>query len=112
MKRYQGIVVAAAVVLLAATSYLLADARTDVSVRTETDDKRNTIYYLVNAGQKTVRAKVELEKLCTGIANNQKPEIRDYTLNPGEKRQIGKAWARTTCRRNYRILEATYPYDS
>jgi hypothetical protein len=112
MKRYPGIVVAAAVVLFAATSHLLADARSDVTVRTETDDKRNTIYYLVNAGQKTVRAKVELEKRCTSIANNQKPEVREYTLSAGEKRQIGKAWERTTCRRTYRILEATYPYDN
>jgi hypothetical protein len=89
---------------------LLADAMLDLTIRSEIDEKRNTTYYLVNTGSETVRAKVEAEKFCTGIANNQKPEVREYTLSPGTKVQLGKAWSRSTCRRDYRILKAWYPY--
>jgi hypothetical protein len=109
MRRRFGISLAL-LLALALAAPLLADAMLDLSIRSEVDDKRNTTYFLVNTGSETVQAKVEAQKFCTGIANNQKPEVREYTLSPGKKVQLGRAWARSTCRRDYRILKAWHPY--
>jgi len=86
----------------------LADPFGDLSVRTETDDKRNTIYYLVNTGEKTVKGKLRMEKFCTSVANAQKPVDREYWIRPGEKLRLGMSWSRSTCRRTYRVVEARY----
>lgn len=85
-----------------------ADAISDLSVRAEADEKRNTHYTLVNRGDRTIKARVRFEKFCTSVANSQKPVEREYWIRPGEKIKLGMSWSRSTCRRNYRILEARY----
>ena len=86
----------------------LADAIAELSVQTETDEKRNKIYYLVNRGSKTIKAKVQMEKRCTSVANTQKPVEREYWIRPGEKIKLGMSWSRSTCKRNYRIIKAQH----
>ena len=94
--------------IVAITPPAPADAIADLTVRTETDDKRNTHYSLFNRGERTIKARVRIEKFCTSVSNSQKPVEREYWIRPGEKIKLGMSWSRSTCRRNYRILEAGY----
>jgi hypothetical protein len=96
------------VALLVLAPPVPANAISDLSIRTEKDEKRNTHYTLINNGERTVRVKVRIEKLCTSVANNQKPVEREYWIRPGETIKLGMSWSRSTCRRDYRILEARY----
>ena len=96
------------VVFAVATPSTPADAFSDLSVRTEKDEKQNTHYTLVNRGDRTIRARIRIEKLCTSVANNQKPVEREYWIRPGEQIKLGMSWSRSTCRRSYRILVARY----
>jgi len=100
-----------ALLLAGAAPPVMSDAVRDVSVRTDTDDEQYDLFYLVNTGQKTVRAKVEYEKYCSGTGNTRRPSVREYTLAPGQKIQLGKFWSRSTCERKYRVLEASYPQE-
>jgi len=87
----------------------LADARGDLQIRKTTDDKKYTIYTLVNQGQQPVRTQVRFDKQCSGVANNQKPEVHEYVLAPGASVELGRVWPQSTCKRDYRIVEADYP---
>jgi len=87
----------------------LADASTDLQIKKETDEKKYTIYKLVNTGQHTVRAKVKFEKECSGVANNQEPSEHEYFLAPGASVELGRIWPQSTCKRSYVIMEADYP---
>lgn len=107
--RRTALAVTFAFLLAVATPPVLSDAVRDVSVRTDRDDKQYDLYFLINTGQKTVRAKVEYEKFCSGTGNTRKPSVREYTLTPGQKIQLGKFWSRSTCRRTYTVLSASYP---
>ncbi len=98
------------VLLVAAfCSALFAGARDDLRIKTETDEKRYKIYKLVNTGEQTVRATVEVEKRCSSVANNQKPSVREYWISPNQSIQLARVWPQTTCKRTYRIVEADYP---
>lgn len=108
MKRFLRLALAVSLVA-AFSSVLLADARGDLRIKTETDEKRYTIYKLVNTGEQTVRAKVEVEKRCSGVANKQKPSVREYWISPKQAIQLARVWPQTTCKRTYRIVEADYP---
>jgi hypothetical protein len=87
----------------------LADARGDVQIRQETDEKKYTIYKLVNNGKQPVRTKVKFEKQCSGVANNQEPTQHEYVLAPGASVELGRVWPQSTCKRSYRVVEAEYP---
>ena len=87
---------------------LLADARSDLRIKTEVDAERYKVYKLVNLSDKTIRAKVSLEKRCSGVSNNQKPKVREVWVNPGAEVELGRAWPQSTCRRTYRVVEAKY----
>ena len=108
MKKNAVLAMTFALLLAALTPPTMSDAVRDVSLRTETDDNRDTLHFLVNTGDKTVLAKVEYEKYCSGTANTRKPTVREYTLAPGQKVQLGKFWSRSTCERKYKVLEASY----
>ena len=86
-----------------------ADALSDVQVRQTTDEKKFTIYTLVNTGQKVVQAKVLFEKQCSGVSNNQEPAEHQYVVAPGASVELGRIWPQTTCKRDYRITQAVYP---
>ena len=86
----------------------LADARADLRIKTEIDEERYKVYKLVSLSDKTIRAKVSLEKRCSGVSNNKKPSVREYWVNPGAEIELGRAWPQSTCRRTYRIIEAQY----
>jgi hypothetical protein len=107
MRSFLGLVMLV-VVFVILTPPTPADAFSDLSVRTEKDEKQNTHYVLVNRGERTIRARIKIEKLCTSVANNQKPIEREYWIRPGEQIKLGMSWSRSTCRRNYRILVARY----
>jgi len=87
----------------------LADARGDLQIKKETDDKKYTIYTLVNAGEKTVRVKMRFEKQCTGVSNSQEPSEQEYVLAPKGSVELGRVWPQSTCKRDYRIVQADYP---
>ena len=107
MKKTLGIVLGA---LLVAGMFtiVLADARSDLRIKTEVDEERYKVYKLVNLSDKTIRAKVSLEKRCSGVSNNKKPSVREYWVNAGSEVELGRAWPQSTCRRTYRIIEAQY----
>jgi hypothetical protein len=90
-------------------SIVLADARQDLSIRKETNEERYTIYKLVNTGEKTIRAKIEATKRCSGVSNNQKPTVREYWVRSGSSVELSRAWPQSTCKRSYRIVAADYP---
>ena len=108
MTRTSALAVAFAFLLVLLAPPALPDAVRDVSVRTDTDEEQYDLFFLVNTGQKTVRAKVEYEKYCSGTGNTRKPSVQEYTLTPGQKVQLGKFWSRSTCERRYTVLEASY----
>ena len=87
---------------------ILADALQDVRIDTEEDEKRNTIFKLVNSGERMVLVTIEYEKVCSGVANTQKPKTRQLGVRPKSSVQLAKAWSQTTCRREYRIVKADY----
>jgi hypothetical protein len=95
-------------VLLLCTA-ALADARGDLQIKKETDAKKYTIYTLVNAGEQTVRVKIRFDKQCTGVANNQEPAEQEYVLAPKGSVELGRIWPQSTCKRDYRIVQADYP---
>ena len=107
MKKALGILLGTLLVAALCTA-ALADARTDLRIKTEIDEERYKIYKLVNLSDKTIRAKVSLEKRCSGVSNKKKPSVREYWVNPGEEVELGRAWPQSTCRRTYRVIEAQY----
>ena len=84
-------------------------ARDDVRIRSDRDKERTTVYTLANDGARTVKAKVELTIDWSGISSDRKPGVRDHWVNAGETVELGKTRFDSSCRRDYRILEATYP---
>jgi hypothetical protein len=107
MKKSLGILLGA---LLVAGMFTvaLADARSNLRIKTEVDAERYKVYKLVNLSDQTIRAKVSLEKRCSGVTNNKKPSVREYWVDPGAEVELGRAWPQSTCRRTYRIIEAQY----
>jgi hypothetical protein len=91
---------------LCAAPVVFADARSDLRIETERDENRNVTYLLKNIGSQPILAKVEKLKDCTG--NRRKPVVRTYWVKPGEATKIGRAWRETSCRHDYRIVEAEY----
>lgn len=83
-----------------------AGATVDLRIDTREDEKSNTVYLLTNTGSRLIEAKVEMKKRCTG--NERKPVVRTFRVGPGKSVQIAKAWSETSCRHEYRVLEATY----
>jgi hypothetical protein len=107
MKKAVGILLGA-LLLAGLCTTVLADARSQLRIKTEVDAERYTIYKLVNLSDKTIHAKVSLEKRCSGVSNNKKPTVREYWVSSGEEVELGRAWPQSTCRRTYRIVEAKY----
>ena len=89
----------------------LAGPLQDVWINTEEDKKKNTTFLLVNGGSEPVYAKVQYDKVCTSMSNTRKPIVREYYVRPGKPVRLAKTWSQTTCRREYRILDARYPGD-
>ena len=88
---------------------VLADAKADLRIKTEVDDERYKIYKLVNLSDRTIQAKVELQKRCSGVSKIKKPTVREYWVSPNSEVELGRAWPQSTCRRTYRVIEARYP---
>ena len=106
MKKALGILLA---ILLVAGLFtiVLADARSDLRIKTEVNDERYKIYKLVNLSDRTIHAKVALEKRCSGVSNgNKKPVVREYWVSANSEVELGRAWPQSTCRRTYRVVEA------
>lgn len=88
---------------------VLAGAASDVIVRERQDDERNTIYELINTGERQVAVKVRLTKTCSGQTNDSRePKTMNYFLGPKETLRLGRAWSGTSCVHDYRIVEAEY----
>jgi len=85
---------------------LIAGAMSDLRIDTKRDEKRNTTYLLKNTGKRTIEAKVEMLKDCTG--SRRKPITRTFWVGPGQEVKLARAWADTTCRHDYRVVEAHY----
>jgi len=90
---------------LCAATVILADARADLRIETERDEERNTTYLLKNTGSRTIEAKVEMVKNCTG---SERKVVKTYWVNAGQSTKIGREWSETSCRRDYSIVEAAY----
>jgi len=90
---------------LCATSLILADARADLRIETERDEERNVTYMLKNIGTRTIEAKVEMVKNCTGTPRKV---VTTYWVNAGASTKIGREWSETSCERDYSIVEAEY----
>ena len=86
----------------------LADARGDVIIRDKLDDERNTIFELINTGDKRVVVKVKMTKTCEGQSNNDEPQIREHWVGAGSRVRLGRTRAGTSCPREYRIVSAEY----
>jgi len=86
----------------------LADARSDLRIKTEENEERYKIFKLANDGETPIKATVKLTKRCSGVTSNQKPKSNDYWIQPNTELELGRAWARSTCRRDYRIVRAEY----
>ena len=93
-------------IVLCAASTAWAGATVDLRIDRRQDEKRNTIYLLINTGTRLIEAKVEMLKDCTG--NRRKPVISTFWVEPGKSKQIAKVWAETSCRHSYRVQEAEY----
>ena len=87
---------------------VLADARGDVIIRDKLDDKRNTIFELINTGEQRVVAQVKMTKNCQGQSNNDEPEIIEHWVTAKSRVRLGRTRSGTACPRDYRIISATY----
>jgi P pilus assembly chaperone PapD len=85
-----------------------AAALDDVRVDKDKDDKRNTIYSLVNSGSKPILVRVEHRKDCPGMSNNKPPSTRNYLVEPGRSIQLRKVWAESSCEHDFVVLKAAY----
>lgn len=85
-----------------------AAALQDVRVDKDEDDKRNTVYRLVNSGSRPVLVKVEHRKDCPGLSNNKPPSSRNYRVEPGRSIQLRKVWAESSCEHEFVLLKAAY----
>ena len=98
-----------AAVMIAGTGAIAwASAKQDVRIQSKKDEKRNTIYDLVNIGRKTVMAKVEYTKECSGVSNRQEPQLREYWLRPKQSVELRKVWANSSCEYRFRVVDAEY----
>jgi hypothetical protein len=93
-------------------SIVWGSAVQDVRIQSKKDEKRNTIYDLVNIGGETVMAKVEYTKECSGVSNRQTPQLREYWLRPKQSVELRKVWANSSCEYRFRIVEAEYFQES
>jgi hypothetical protein len=107
MKKTPGILLAALLVAGLFTA-ALADARAELRIKTEVDEEGYKVYKVVNISDEPIRAKVSLEKRCSGVSNSQKPSVKEYRVDPRSEIVLGRAWPQSTCRRTYRIIEAKY----
>jgi len=89
-------------------STILADARSDVRVRTEKDDNGNVIYKLNNDGDRNVRVLVKHKKTCASTTTNRGPTEREYWLTPQRSTHLRKVLANSDCRHTYRVVKAEY----
>lgn len=89
-----------------------AKAVHDVRVDTEKDDKRNTIFKLVNSATRPIVAEVEHVKKCSSVTTNQPPRVRTYLVHAGKSVQLRKVWAESNCEHRFRIVAATYYEES
>jgi hypothetical protein len=101
-----GLTVLTALVL--ATIVNAADARSDLRIKTEENEERYKVFKLANDGDAPIKATVELTKRCSGVSNRDKPKSTDYWIQPGKEIELGRAWAQSTCRRDYRVVKAEY----
>jgi hypothetical protein len=85
---------------------VFAGATTDLRIDTKRDEKRNVTYLLKNIGKRTIEAKVSMLKDCTG--SRRKPIIRTFWVGPEQEVKLARAWADTSCRHEYRVVEAHY----
>jgi hypothetical protein len=108
MKKALGILLATLLVAGLFT-IVLADARTNLRIKTEVDEERYKIYKLVNLSDRTIHAKVALEKRCSGVSNGKKkPIVTEHWVSANSEIELGRAWPQSTCRRTYRVVEAQY----
>jgi len=94
--------------LIACGPAAFADARQDLRVETDKDDKGNVVYVLVNRGDKNVKATLQHEKSCSSTTTHKGPTERDHWLGPKATRQLRKVMANSDCRHKYRIVKAEY----
>lgn len=97
-----------AAIALAAPLAAVADARSDLSIRTQEDAEHYTIYKLVNDGDAPIKATVQLTKQCSGVSGEKQPKPTEHWLKPKSEIELGRAWPQSTCRRDYRIVAAEY----
>ena len=89
-------------------SVVLADARYDVRIVKEKDDKGSVVYMLANKGTKRLKAKVSYEKNCRSTTSSKKPEVREHWLGVGESRRLRKVMANSDCRHDFKVVSAEY----
>ena len=102
----RGFCVVVLIIALFGVATLFAGATSDLRIDTKRDEKRNTTYLLKNIGKRTIEAKVEMLKDCTG--SRRKPITRTFWVGPGQEVKLARAWADTSCRHDYRVVEAHY----
>ena len=89
-------------------SVTLADARSDVRVHADKDDKGYVIYKLTNSGDKNVKAKLRYKKSCSSTTTRQDPTEKNYWLRSKSSTQLRRAMANSDCRHTFRIINAEY----
>ena len=94
--------------LVASAPAAFADARQDLRVETDKDNKGNLVFELVNIGDKNIKATLQHTKTCSSTTSSQDPTERDYWLVPKGKQQLRKVIADSDCRHKYRIVKAEY----
>jgi len=79
-----------------------------VRVDTRKDAKGNTVYQLINAGDRSIVARVEHRKRCDSMSGERAPDKRDYLVRPGQPIQLRKVWSESSCEHRYTVLSAAY----
>ena len=88
---------------------VLAGALEDVSIVSDRDSRRATVYKLINRGERSVRTTVELTIECNGIPAERGPTEREYWVDAGRSVELGKTRPGSNCERFYSIVDASYP---
>jgi len=94
--------------IVGACSVIHGAARDEVRIDRDRDAKRNTIYRLVNAGSRSIVARVEHRKRCSGLSGEREPAKRDYLVRPNRPIELRRVWSESSCEHEFIIVSAAY----
>ena len=94
--------------IIGACSVAQGAARDEVRIDRSRDAKRNTIFRLINAGSRSIVARIEHRKSCSELSGERVPRKRDYLVRPNQPIELRRVWSDSSCEHEFVIVAAAY----